>query len=273
MDMKTTTFALLAALLSVLLAQTDELPAAPLAQDVAQQVLGSAIVQPVQPLRVNLQARATTQPPSQGQTRRQSVPKMPADAAALLRWVRTTADNEGAPFVIIDKRKARLWLFDARAEPLGNSAVLLGLARGDASVPGIGERPMAQILAHERTTPAGRFITEPGRNTQGEDIFWVDYVAAVSMHRVRATNPAERRLQRLATPTARDNRISYGCINVPAAFYDQLLRPSFAGTRSVVYLLPESVPLHSLFTDVHAPGAQVAGHVAARTARAAALRH
>ena len=34
---------------------------------------------------------------------------------------------------------------------------------------------MAKIRPHERTTPAGRFASEPGRNTGGEDIVWVDY--------------------------------------------------------------------------------------------------
>jgi len=85
--------------------------------------------------------------------------------------------------------------------------VLLGLARGDDSVPGIGERKIAEILPFERTTPAGRFVGERGRNASGEDIVWVDYDAAVSMHRVRATNPKERRLERLASPTPADNRI------------------------------------------------------------------
>ena len=37
---------------------------------------------------------------------------------------------------------------------------------------------------------------------------WVDYDAAVSMHRVRTTNAAERRLARLASPGIDDNRIS-----------------------------------------------------------------
>ncbi len=165
-------------------------------------------------------------------------------------WVLAAGDHEGRPFVVIDKRQARLWLFDALGHPVGNTPVLLGAARGDASVPGIGDRPLQSIRPQERTTPAGRFIAEPGHNANGEDIFWVDYDAAVSMHRVRATNPAERRLQRLATPTPADNRISYGCINVPVAFYDHHLRPLFTAARGVVYLLPETLPASSLFTPV-----------------------
>ena len=178
-----------------------------------------------------------------------------ADARAalsppLLQWVLQTQDNEGAPFIIIDKRQARLWLFKADGAAVGNTPILLGLARGDASVAGIGEREIENIREHERTTPAGRFIAEAARNAGGEDIFWIDYDAAVSMHRVRANNAAEKRLQRLASPTAADNRISYGCINVPALFYDKRIQPLFTAHRGVVYVLPETVPQQALFTPV-----------------------
>jgi hypothetical protein len=151
---------------------------------------------------------------------------------------------------VIDKRRARLWLFDARGALLGDTPVLLGLARGDASVPGIGEREIEDIQRHERTTPAGRFIAEPGVNASGEDIFWIDYDAAVSTHRVRAADPAERRLQRLALASVADNRISYGCIHVPTSFYDRRIRPQFLSGRGVVYVLPEQVRLRSLFSSV-----------------------
>lgn len=37
-----------------------------------------------------------------------------------------------------------------------------------------------------------------------------------------------------------DNRISYGCINVPALFYQQVISPTFKKTSGVVYVLPET---------------------------------
>ncbi len=165
----------------------------------------------------------------------------------LVQWVQATGDNQGAAFAVVDKKGARVHVFDAGGKERASAPILLGLARGDDSVPGIGERPMAQIRPEERTTPAGRFASEPGRNLQGEDIVWVDYDAAVSMHRVRATNPAERRLERLATPSVEDNRISYGCINVPAAFYDAYVKPTLGARRGVVYVLPETRPLAAVF--------------------------
>ena len=82
---------------------------------------------------------------------------------------------------------------------------------------------------------------------------WVDYDAAVSMHRVLTTNPKERRLERLATPTPDDNRISYGCINVPVDFFEQYVAPAFDGHNAIIYVLPEVKPLEQVFALYKAP--------------------
>ncbi|MGJ3700017.1 L,D-transpeptidase [Variovorax sp. AFSI2.2] len=175
------------------------------------------------------------------------------DAQWLARAAVAAADNRSAPFAVIDKRNARVFVFDAAGRLQASSPVLLGLARGDDSVPGIGERPVSEIRPEERTTPAGRFETEPGLNIKGEDIVWIDYEAAVSMHRVRATQKSERRLQRLASPTVADNRISYGCINVPAAFYDAYIKPVLGSRRGVVYVLPETMAAQKRFDFLGRP--------------------
>lgn len=170
-----------------------------------------------------------------------------AVALRIADWALATGDAGGLPFLIVDKRAAALHVFDSNGRLTGSSAVLLGRAPGDDSVPGIGERPIAEIRPHERTTPAGRFVAERGVNVHGEDILWIDYDDAISMHRVRATNPKERRLERLRTPSIEDNRISYGCINVPVAFYEQRVMPAFDSGVAVVYVLPEERPLHEYF--------------------------
>jgi hypothetical protein len=125
--------------------------------------------------------------------------------------------------------------------------VLLGLARGDDSVPGIGDRKLANIRPEERTTPAGRFVASLGRNLHGVEILWVDYADAISLHRVITSHPEQRRLQRLSTPTPLDKRISSGCINVPAEFYDNVVSPAFTGTNGIVYVLPETRSAQKVF--------------------------
>ena len=170
-----------------------------------------------------------------------------ADARRLADWVASSNNSNSTTFVVIDKRSAVLYLFDGQAQLLATSPVLLGSARGDDTVPGIGDRPISQVRPEERTTPAGRFVAERGRNARGEDVVWVDYDAAVSMHRVVTGNAAERRLERLATSTPADNRISYGCINLPVSFYESHIRPAFAHSTAIVYVLPEHATLEQIF--------------------------
>ena len=75
----------------------------------------------------------------------------------------------------------------------------------------------------------------------------VDYDAAVSMHRVINTQPKERRLERITSLSVNDKRISYGCINVPADFFDEHIRPQFAMQRAPIYVLPETKSLREVF--------------------------
>ena len=162
-------------------------------------------------------------------------------------WVRETADSQGLPFLIIDKVSAQVVAYDRQGRLLGAAPALLGLARGDISPPGIGQRPLSAITPEDRITPAGRFLAATGENLGGKAILWIDYDAALSLHPVITTRAADRRLQRLATTTADDNRISYGCVNVPATFFDEIVQPAFKGTVSVVYILPEVRSLAEVF--------------------------
>jgi hypothetical protein len=169
------------------------------------------------------------------------------DARRLLDWVARTSDHGAAPFVVVDKRAAQLYVFDERARLMAATRVLLGAAVGDDSAPDVGTKPVGQVKPHERTTPAGRFVGRRGQNDRGEDVIWVDHASSVSMHRVRTVDPAERRLQRLASPAVADRRISYGCINVPADFFDLWLTPAFAQGRAIVYVMPEVRTLQEVF--------------------------
>ena len=164
-------------------------------------------------------------------------------------WAVDAGDNKGLPYLIIDKLNAKLFVFDAQGRIRGAAPVLLGLARGDHTVPGIGDRELSKIRPDERTTPAGRFVATRGMSTRGVDVVWVDYESGVSLHRVINGNRKDRRLERLATPTAADNRISYGCINVPVAFYNQVVNPSFTQSDAIIYVLPEVRPMREVFAS------------------------
>ena len=155
-------------------------------------------------------------------------------------WVVQSGDNRGLPFIIVDKVNAAVFVFQPDGKLRGASPALLGLAVGDDSVDGIGERKLSSILPSERTTPAGRFLASLDRNLKGGEILWVDYASAISLHPVVTSNVKEQRAQRLATATPADNRISYGCINVPVAFFSHVVREAFKASVGIVYVLPET---------------------------------
>jgi hypothetical protein len=170
------------------------------------------------------------------------------DARYVADWALHSGNNGGLPFIILDKKAAKVFVFNSDGKLRGTASVLLGFAVGDDSVPGIGDKKLSDIRPEERTTPAGRFVASLDRNLKGGQILWVDYDAAISLHPVITSNAKERRAERLASPSPLDNRISYGCINVPVDFFRHVVRPAFAGSNGIVYVLPETRSVKLFFS-------------------------
>lgn len=164
-----------------------------------------------------------------------------SDALKLADWVKRSADHRGRPFAVVDKRAARIYVYDGAGVLVGQSAALLGATPGDHTVPGVGQRAQTgSVRDDERTTPAGRFDSVPGRNLTGEHVVWADYASAFAIHRVRPGRSQALRSSRLGTASAADNRVSDGCVVVPPRFYEQVVQKVMGGVRSVTYVLPET---------------------------------
>lgn len=169
------------------------------------------------------------------------------DVRRMANWIAVSQDNGTHAFAILDKRQAKVFLFGPDARLRAATPALLGAARGDDTVPGIGDKPLKDVKPEEKTTPAGRFVAEVGRSSsRGEDVVWVDYDAAVSMHRIIKV---PERLKAMATPDVKDNRMSFGCINLPDAFYEGQLRPTVDRYGLIIYILPETRPLERTFAS------------------------
>lgn len=175
----------------------------------------------------------------------------PSDAARrVLDWIAAAHDNGSLPYIVIDKQTASLFLFKGDGEARGQTPVLIGIGVGDDSSPGVGAKTLAEIGPAERTTPAGRFVARFGRAFGHERVLWVDYANSVALHAVITTNKKEHRVARLLSPTADDNRITFGCINVGTSFYTKQIRPLFQKAGGVVYILPDTKPLDDVFPRV-----------------------
>ena len=171
-----------------------------------------------------------------------------AETMRVADWIAASKDNHALPYAVIDKNAASLFLFDAKGKPLGSAPVLIGIALGDEASPGVGSKNLAEIGPAEKTTPAGRFLAKFGLAAGKERVLWVDYATSVALHPIPAgASKKERRTARMWSPSPDDNRITFGCINVTAAFFGKAVRPLFQKKGGYVYVLPDTKPLETVF--------------------------
>ena len=176
-----------------------------------------------------------------------------ADTARVADWIAASRDNHSLPYAIIDKKTASILLFDAAGKPMGEAPVLVGIALGDDATPGVGKKSLAQLGPAEKTTPAGRFLARYGWAAGRQRVLWVDYADSVGLHPIpKDAARKERRSERMLSPTSEDNRITFGCINVPASFYAKRVRPLFQRKGGYVYVLPDIKPIEAVFPGLRA---------------------
>lgn len=166
----------------------------------------------------------------------------------LAGWVVATKDGQGYPFAIMDKAAAQILVFGGDGRLRGAAPGLFGSASGDHTAPGIAGLALREIPGRDRTTPAGRFVGGFGPSIDAGRVLWVDYDSAVSVHPTATGVPAERRAERLASPSPDDNRVTHGCINVSPEFYDRVIRPTFE-RGGVFYILPDTASLAETFPE------------------------
>ncbi len=149
-------------------------------------------------------------------------------------WIRQTHDNNGQRYVIADKAAGTIHIMDAAGNELATAPALYGKRTGDGM--SLGETPAGVFMLHNQSAPHSyggdlqQFATAPNG-----DIY--------AVHRV-LTNNNQNRQGRLDTPTAADNRVSLGCINIPADIYNQYLNKGFQGK---LYVLPDQKKLSEVF--------------------------
>jgi hypothetical protein len=166
----------------------------------------------------------------------------------LAGWIVASKDNQGYPFAVIDKAAAQVLVFGGDGRLRGAAPGLFGSAIGDHSAPGVAGLALREIPGRDRTTPAGRFVGGFGPSIDAGRVLWVDYDSAVSIHPTATGVPEERRAERLASPTPDDNRVTHGCINVAPAFYERIVRPTFA-KGGVFYILPDKASIADTFPE------------------------
>lgn len=173
----------------------------------------------------------------------QQVQGLSRPASAVNSWVQQSKDNAGRPYIIADKQSGEIHIVGADGQVKATAPALYGRKMGDGMT--IGETPAGIFTIHQEAAPASyggdlqQFATAPDG-----DVY--------AIHRV-LTNNKQDRPGRLASPTAEDNRISLGCINIPADLYNKYLSGKFDGK---LYVLPDQRSLGDVFKGIDEQRAQ-----------------
>jgi hypothetical protein len=175
--------------------------------------------------------------------------KPSATAAIVADWIVGTKDAKGKPFFVVDKPSATAYIFDAAGKLQGAAPVLLGQNSKADVLPASGiNKTIEQTTKAEKVTPAGRFEGKVSPNAEYGSILTFLKLgnSVLAMHKTYLATASERRQQRLDTPTAEDNFVSYGCINIDAKFYKQFVETGFKD-GGVMYITPMTQSLESTF--------------------------
>ena len=152
-----------------------------------------------------------------------------AEVLDVAHWAIDSGDHSGLPFVVVDKPRARLFVFDASGRLRGSTPVLLSAVWGDG--------PAAPA------TPAGRFAVDTWLSALGEGMVLANSEATVSLQSALATTAPGRAERRLASGAIEDRRISNGTMHVADEFYRKhidVLRQQ----AGIAYVLPEAGPFN-----------------------------
>ena len=169
-----------------------------------------------------------------------------SEVQAVQQWVATSGDNAGLPFIVVDKANAQVYAFTPFGQLKATAPILLGMGVGDAALVSQ-DAPMSAIPPEKRITPAGRYPSRLVTDTHGKTVLLVDAANLITLHIVAKGTPAQRRAERLASVRKDDNRISFGCVNVPPKFFTEIVSPDFTPAKGLVYILPETRPAAQLF--------------------------
>lgn len=166
------------------------------------------------------------------------VAEMSPVASTVNSWVTQTKDSAGQRYIIADKASGQIHIMDAKGSVLATAPALYGAKTGDGM--SVGETPAGVFTLWQEAAPESY-----GGDVQG---FATDAKGDVyAIHRVLTNNPKQNRLGRLASKTADDNRVSLGCINIPADTYNQYLASGFKGK---LYIIPDQRELADVFKGI-----------------------
>jgi len=166
--------------------------------------------------------------------------KMSPLAQGVYEAMAPVAMKSGKWFMVADKPNGMLHIFKEDGSHFISDATLYGKDKGDVM------EAKSSLEGGAKITPAGKFTMKesPADYAGKTSLILVeskDYSGYIAVHAADVSTPSERRLARLETPTAEDNRISYGCINTKHETFINQIKPHINELDGgLIFVLPDA---------------------------------
>lgn len=166
--------------------------------------------------------------------------QMSPTAQAVYSAMAPVAMKSGKWFMVADKPNGMLHIFKEDGSHALSDATLYGKDKGDV----LGA--VSSLEGGPKITPAGKFTMKesPADYAGGTSLILMeskDYTGYIAVHAADTSTPSENRLGRLASATAEDNRISYGCINTKHDTFINEIKPNISKLDGgMMFILPEA---------------------------------
>lgn len=166
--------------------------------------------------------------------------QMSPTAQAVYEAMAPVAMKSGKWFMVADKPNGMLHIFKEDGSHALSDPTLYGKDTGDVM------EAVSSLKGGAKVTPAGKFTLKARASTYagGQELILVeskDYTGYIAIHAADTSDASENRLGRLDTPTAADNRVSYGCINTKHDTFINEIAPNIANLDGgMVFVVPDA---------------------------------
>ena len=166
--------------------------------------------------------------------------QMSPTAQAVYEAMAPVAMKSGKWFMVADKPNGMLHIFKEDGSHALSDPTLYGKDTGDVLA------AVSSLEGGAKVTPAGTFTLKarPSTYAGGQELILVeskDYTGYIAIHAADTSTPSENRLGRLDTPSAADNRVSYGCINTKHDTFINEIAPNIANLDGgMVFVVPDA---------------------------------
>lgn len=162
------------------------------------------------------------------------------------------AQKQQCNFIVADKNKGSLYLFNQFWQSIVRLNALYGKQKWDEIPKSAWIKDIDELSDNEKVTPAGIYVLSSMYNNKYlnskaldvmedyDDDGEADDEWDIALHPVYLWIPWENRLDRLNSNTPKDNNISYGCINVLNADFDEWIYTCFGWSGGLIAIVPNN---------------------------------